>query len=152
MFRWIALTASVLALPVAAPAALQHGATDHDPAYASANARLARTVPTYPRARLLRAEPIGGEIGDTEFQAILRIYDLSRRTTQQAVNRFYKEKLRAGWQQRRSACFVSRSRLVVALVSRNGRRLGIVVDARGGPRCYDHVGLIGDLLELGHPR
>ena len=152
-----AIAALLLGLPVSASAATRESASDHDPAYALANTRLARIVPSYPRARLLIAEPVSGGIavgrgiGDRPFQTIQRIYALARPTTQRAVTRFYAERLGTQWQRRREACFVSQSRLVVALVSLNRRRLGVVIDSRGGRYCYDHTGIISDLLQVGYP-
>lgn len=139
----------VLALPTAAGAA-SHAATP-DPAYARANARLARATPHYPRARLLVAEPVTGEVGAVPFEAVQRIYFLARPTTQRAVIRFYGRRLGAAWRRRDAACLVSRSRVVVALVSTKRRRLGVLIDSRGASRCYDLTGLIGDLLDVGYP-
>ena len=153
----IVIAALLVALPVSAGAATRGSSTDHDPSYALANSRLARIVPHYPRARLLIAEPWGGGIAagggmeDRSFQTIQRVYARARPTTQHSVMRFYAERLGAQWQRRREACFVSGSRLVVALVSLNRRRLGVVIDSRGGRYCYDHTGIISDLLQVGYP-
>jgi len=120
--------------------------------YARANARLARTVKHYPRARLLVEEPVNGEVGTVPFQAVERIYSLSPASTQRLVNRFFERSLGKGWRHRSATCFVSRSRLVVAVVSTRRRRLGVLIDSRGAPRCYDLTGQIGDLLDLGYPQ
>jgi len=142
-----AAVAIVLSLPSAAAAS----ATDEGPAYVRANARLARTVPHYPRARLLVEEAIGGEIGPVPFEAVSRISRLARPQTQRAVIRFYSSKLGSAWRQRGTACLVSRRRLVVALVNTRRRRLGLLVDSRGSTRCAHLTGMIGDLLDVGYP-
>ena len=144
----------IAALAVALPGLAYAGtrtSIEDDPAYVRANARLARTVPSYPGGRLLIAEPAGGGIGDHAFETVQRVYALARPTTQRAVMRFYAGRLGTLWQRRREACFVSRSQLVVALVSMNRRRLGVVIDSRGARYCYDHTGIISDLLQVGYP-
>jgi hypothetical protein len=123
-----------------------------DLAYARANARLAKAIPNYPGARLLVEEPVTGEVGPIAFEAVQRIASFPRATTQRAVIRFYSRKLGPSWGRRGTACFVSKSRLVVTLVSTNRRRLGVLVDSRGAARCYDLTGQIGDLLDVGYPR
>jgi hypothetical protein len=65
--------------------------------------------------------------------------------------RFYGRKLGPTWRRRGTACFVSRSRLVVVLASANRRRLAVLIDSRGGRRCVEMTGLIGDLLDVGYP-
>ena len=73
-----------------------------DSRYARANARLARTIPAYPRSKLLVEEPINGEVGSTGFEAVQRIYRSSHAITQRALNRFLARKLAAGWRPRGS--------------------------------------------------
>jgi hypothetical protein len=142
--------ASLLVLVPGALAASAAAATG-DSRYARANARLARTIPAYPRSKLLVEEPINGEVGSTGFEAVQRIYRSSHAITQRALNRFLARKLAAGWRPRGSTCFVSGPRVVVAVVSRSGRRLGVLIDSRGAARCHGLTGLIGDLVELGYP-
>lgn len=151
MFRHLAIAAVLVALPVSASAALHVAGTDHDRAYATANARVARAVPRFPGARLLIAESFGGYIRDRPYQAFQRVYQLAQPKSQQAVRRFYLQKLGSRWQPRRDACLVSGSRLVAAVISSDGRRLGVVIDVRGARYCYDHVGIISDLLQVGYP-
>src|SRR6266705_2761226 len=102
----------VLALALATGHATgPRAARGDDPAYAHANSRLARATPHYPRARLLVAEPINGEVGTVPFEAVQRIYFLSRPTSQRTVIGFYRRKLGAAWRPRGAACLVPRSRL-----------------------------------------
>ena len=82
-------------------------------------------------ARPLVQEPIGGEVGTTPFEAVQRISALPRPATQQQVMRFYARKLGSGWRRRGTACLVSGSKLIVALVGPTRRRLGVLVDSRG---------------------
>jgi hypothetical protein len=119
--------------------------------YTAANARLARATPKYPHARLLVQEAVGGEVGTTPFEAVQRIYALDRPNTQRQALRFYASRLGSRWQRRGSACLVSGSRLVVAVVGPGGRRLGVLFDSRGARRCTALQGLIGDLVAVGYP-
>jgi hypothetical protein len=139
----ITVTAFWVAVGTAAPL--------DDPVYESANARLARVTPHYPKARLLVEEPIGGEVGVAPFEAIQRIYVLARPNTQRAVLSFYKNRLGSSWRQKGTACLVSRSRLVIALVYPKRRRLGVLIDSRGASRCSALVAQTGALLEFGYP-
>jgi hypothetical protein len=122
-----------------------------DPVYLRANARLARATPHYPRARLLVEEETGGEVGPVPFEAVQRVYRLSRPATQRTVLRFYARRLGEHWRQRGATCLVSRSRIVVAVVYPKRRRLGVLIDSRGAPRCQGLAWIIGQLLELGYP-
>ena len=71
-----------------------------DPGYERANARLARSIPAFPRARLLLQEPFGGGIGSTPFEAVQRIYALSRPLNQLTATAFYARKLGRAWRWR----------------------------------------------------
>jgi hypothetical protein len=144
MLRRLVL-ACALALSVVASAAAE------DPAYLRANARLARTIPHYPRARLLVEEPVGGEVGPVPFEAVQRVYALARPATQRAAIGFYRLKLGTKWRRRGATCLVSRSRAVVVLVVPKRRRLGVLVDSRGAARCNGLTGLLGDFLGAGYP-
>jgi hypothetical protein len=140
----------VAALVLAVPAAAASGAAPaQDPAYEAANARLSRSTPHYPRATLLTAEPVWGDAGSGEFEAIQRVYSLARRQSQRAVTDFYAGKLGRDWQRRGAACHVSGSRLVVALLHRNGRRLGVLIDSRGAESCRNQRTLLTRLLNVG---
>jgi hypothetical protein len=136
------------ALLLVVPATAAAGAAQ-DPAYEAANARLARSTPHFPKAALLTAEPVWGDAGSGEFEAIQRVYSLARRQSQGAVTSFYARKLGPNWQRRGAACHVSGSRLVVALLHRNGRRLGVLVDSRGAELCRDERTLLTNLLNIG---
>jgi|GEM_PF-6806114 len=125
-------------------------ATD-DQRYAHANARLAHAMPAYPHARLLVQEPVGGEVGTTQFEAVQRISALGRPATQQQVMRFYKRELGTEWRRRGTACLVSGPKLVLVLVEPSRRRLGVLVDSRGARRCSGLRGILGDLLGVGYP-
>src|SRR5439155_14696946 len=151
MRRAVPVAFALLSTGLAVGASPGRSLATNDPSYARANARLARIVPGYPRARLLVREAINGEVGATSFQAVQAIYFLSRPVNQFAMNRFYARKLGTAWRRRGRACLVSGSKLVVAVVSTRTRRLGVLVDTRGAPRCYDLTGHIGDLLDLGYP-
>ena len=140
--RALLVLAVALAVPVASAA--------DDPAYLRSNARLAKAVPHYPRARVLVEEAIGGEVGSVPYEAVQRISFLARPQTQGAVMRFYGRKLGLRWR-RQGVCFVSGTRLVVVLVSTPRRRLGVLVDSRGSRRCYGLAGILGDLLGVGYP-
>jgi hypothetical protein len=133
-----------LAVPTAAVAA-------EDPAYVRANERLAHATPHYPRAQLLGEEPVGGEVGSAPFEAVQRVYFLSRPTTQTGLIRFYAQRLGTSWRRRGSTCLVSGTRVVVAVVHPRTRRLGVLVDSRGASRCGGLTGLVGDLLQVGYP-
>lgn len=133
---------------IAVPAA---AAATEDQRYVQANARLAHATPAYPHARLLVQEAIGGEVGTTPFEAVQRISALARPATQQQVMRFYARKLGPSWRRRGSACLVSGSKLVVALVEPKRRRLGVLVDSRGARRCAGLQGILGDLFDVGYP-
>jgi hypothetical protein len=98
------------------------GASRENPAYERANTTLARSIPHYPRARLLIQEPVGGEVGVVPFEAIQRFYFLARPTSQRTVISFFRKHLGNSWRQKESACLVSRSRLVVALMYPKLRR------------------------------
>ena len=119
--------------------------------YASANARLARAVPAYPNARLLVQEPVHGAVGTTPFKAVQRIYALNRHDTQTQAVRFIAQRLGRRWRRRGSACLVSGSRLVVAVVVPERQRLGLMIDSRGAARCIALQGQIGDLVAVGYP-
>jgi hypothetical protein len=140
-----------VAVGLVAAVAASGGAAADDSSYARANARLARATPQYPRAHLLIEERVTGEVGSRPFEAVLRVSRVSRPVTQRAVGRFYARSLGRSWRRRGTACFVSRSRLVVALVSSNRRRLGIVIDTRGATRCAHLAAEIGELMDLGYP-
>lgn len=147
----IRLASAALILVLGASAAEVNAATADDSPYARANARLARAVPHYPRARLLVEEAWSGDVGLVPFQAVGRISFLSRPRTQRAAMRFYSERLGGAWRRRGSACLVSRSRIVVALVNPKRRRLGLLIDSRGATHCDDLTGLVSDLLDVGYP-
>lgn len=149
MVRPIALVLGIVA--TAFGAAVGAAAPLDDPVYETANVRLARVTPHYPRARLLVEEPIGGEVGVAPFEAIQRIYVLARPNTQRTVLSFYKERLGSSWRQKGRACLVSRSRLVIALMYPKRRRLGVLIDSRGASRCSALVAQTGELLALGYP-
>ncbi|RPJ80860.1 MAG: hypothetical protein EHM13_11380 [Acidobacteria bacterium] len=146
----VRLAAVALILVLAGSAAEVSAATADDSAYARANARLARTVPHYPRARLLIEENVHGDVG-VPFEAVGRISFLSRPRTQRDAMRFYNERLGSAWRRRGSACLVSRSRIVVVVVNPKRRRLGLLMDSRGATHCNDLTGLISDLLDVGYP-
>ena len=150
MRRLAAVALSLLSttLPCAASGA---GLLDVDSGYAAANARLARKVPGYPRARVLVREAIHGEVGTTPFEAVQTIYFLTSPVSQFAINRFYAQRLGKPWRRQTRTCLVSGRKLVVAVVSSRTRRLGVLVDSRGASRCYGLTGQIGDLLDLGYP-
>jgi hypothetical protein len=144
-----AVLAAALLLAVPATAAAGAAAPAQDPAYEAANARLSRSTPHYPRATLLTAEPVWGDAGSGEFEAIQRVYSLARSQSQRAVTAFYASKLGRNWQRRGAACHGSGSRLVVALLHRNGRRLGVLIDSRGAELCRDERTLLTNLLNVG---
>jgi hypothetical protein len=125
--------------------------TPDERAYQAENARLARTTPHYPRARVLVDESIWGENDETPFEAIQRVYRLATPSTQRNVLSFYKRRLGRSWRPRGDACLVSRKRAVVALLYPKRRRVGIVIDSRGATYCLEHVANIAILLELGYP-
>ncbi len=127
------------------------GATHEDPAYERANRALARSIPHYPRARLLVQEPVSGEVGVAPFQAIQRFYFLARQNSQRNVMSFFRKRLGNSWRQKESACLVSRSRLVVALMYPKRLRVGVLIDSRGATRCHELTGQVADLLALGYP-
>jgi hypothetical protein len=139
----------VLLVLIAVPAAA--ATITDDQRYLRANARLAHATPAYPHARLLVQEAIGGEVGPTPFEAVQRISALARPTTQRQVMRFYARKLGPTWRRRGTACLVSGSKLVVALVEPKRRRLGVLVDSRGADRCVGLQGILGDFLGVGYP-
>lgn len=120
-----------------------------DRAYEAANARLSRSTPHFPRAALLTQEQTWGDAGSGRFEAIQRVYSLPFRQTQRAVTAFYAKKLGPGWERRSSACHVSGTRLVVALLHRSGRRLAVLVDSRGAHSCHDERTLLTRLLNVG---
>lgn len=137
-------------LSLAVPATTAFGAAPaQDPAYAADNARLARSTPHYPRAALLTAEPVWGDAGSGEFEAVQRVYSLGQRQSQRMVTRFYANKLGRDWQRRGGACHVSGPRLVVALLHRDGRRLGVLIDSRGAESCRVARTLLTNLLNVG---
>ena len=144
-----AVLAAALLLAVPATAAAGAAVPAQDPAYETANARLARSTPHYPKAALLTAEPVWGDAGSGEFEAIQRVYSLARKQTQRAVTGFYARKLGPSWQRRGAACHVSGTRLVVTLLHRSGRRLGVLIDSRGAPLCRDERTLLSNLLNVG---
>ena len=135
----------VLALPTAAAARAD------DPAYARANTQLARTVPAFPRGRLVVEEPIAGAIRNVPYEAVQRIYALSGPLNQRRATSFFARKLGRAWHWRGETCLVSGSRLVVVYVHTPRHRLGVVIDSRGARRCAGHVGLVADLLDAGYP-
>lgn len=143
-----AVVAAALALGVSATAAYGAAPTQ-DRAYEAANARLSRSTPHFPRATLLTQEDVWGDAGSGRFEAVQRVYSLSGRQTQAAVTAFYARTLGAGWERRGAACHVYGSRLVVALLHRNGRRLGVLVDSRGAGSCRDERMLLTNLLNVG---
>jgi hypothetical protein len=122
-----------------------------DPAYERANALLARSIPPYPRARLLVEETVGGEADAAKFEAVQRIYFLARPTGQRAAIAFYRTRLGPAWRRAGPVCLASGSRLLVALVDPRRRRIGVLIDSRGARRCRALAGLIGDLLDVGYP-
>lgn len=144
-----AVLAAALLVAVLATAGSGAAAPAQDPEYEAANARLARSTPDFPKAALLTAEPVWGDAGSGEFEAIQRVYSLARKQSQRAVTRFYARKLGPNWQRRGAACHVSGSRLVVALLHRNGRRLGVLIDSRGAELCRDERTLLTNLLNIG---
>jgi hypothetical protein len=146
----IRLVSVALTLVLGASAAEVSAAPVNGSAYARANARLARHVPHYPRARLLIEENLHGDAG-VPFEAVGRVSSLSRPQTQLAAMRFYKAQLGGASQRRGLACLVSRSRIVVAVVNPKRRRLGPLIDSRGGTHCDELTGLISDLLDVGYP-
>jgi hypothetical protein len=143
-----AVFAAALLLAASGTAALAAAPTQ-EPGYAKANARLARSTPHYPRARLLTSEPVWGNAGAGEFEAIQRVYSLARTQTQRTVSAFYARKLGADWELRGAACHVSGARLVVAVLHRSGRRLGVLVDSRGAQSCRSERRLLTQLLSVG---
>ena len=143
-----AVFAAALLLAASGTAAFGAAPTQ-DPGYEAANARLARSTPHYPRATLLTSEPVWGNAGAGEFEAIQRVYSLARTQTQRAVSAFYARKLGADWEPRGAACHVSGSRLVVAVLHRSGRRLGVLVDSRGAQSCRSERRLLTQLLNVG---
>jgi hypothetical protein len=140
--------AAAVLLGVCAPAAWG-AASGQDRAYEVVNARLSRSTPHFPTAVLLTQEPVWGDTGSGRFEAVQRVYSLPRRQTQRAVTAFYAERLGAGWKRRGASCHVSGSRLVVALLHRSGRRLGVLVDSRGAASCSDERTLLTHLLNVG---
>jgi hypothetical protein len=141
---------AVALLPaLAGGAAAVATASGESTAYQLANSRLARGTPHYPHARLLTEEPVWGDAGAGAFRAVQRVYTLTPRQGQRAVTRFYAERLGPTWERRGPACHSSGSRLVVALVHRDGRRLGVLIDSRGAASCAEERRLVGDLLEVG---
>jgi hypothetical protein len=143
------LATVVLAFPAISAAAPR--AVGEDPAYLRANARVARIVPHYPRARLLIQEPMGGEVGAVPFEAVQRVSFLARPQTRATVMRFYVRQLGPTWRRRGTTCLVSGRRVVVAVVYPPRRRLGVLVDSRGASRCGGLTGIVGDLLHAGYP-
>ena len=127
------------------------GASREDPTYERANTALARSIPHYSGARLLIQEPVGGEVGVVPFEAIQRFYFLARPNSQRTVIGFFRKHLGSSWRQKGSACLVSRSRLVVALMYAKRRRVGVLIDSRGAARCHELVGQVADLLAVGYP-
>jgi hypothetical protein len=146
----IRLASIVFLLVLGASAAELRAATADHSVYARANTRLARAVPHYPRSQLLIQEALHGDVG-VPFEAIGRVSVLARPQTQRAVMRFYNGRLGDAWRRRGSACLVSGSRVVVAVVDMRHRRLGLLIDSRAAKHCGDLRGLIGDLLDVGYP-
>jgi hypothetical protein len=142
------VVAAALALGVSATAAFA-AAPAQERAYEAANARLSRSTPHFPRASLLTQEAVWGDVGSGRFEAVQRVYTLSGRQTQRAVTAFYARKLGADWERRGATCHVSGSRLVVALLHRSGRRLGVLVDSRGAASCRAERTLLTNLLNVG---
>jgi hypothetical protein len=126
------------------------GASGEDSTYERANTALSRSIPHYPRARLLIQEPVGGEVGVVPFEAIQRFYFLARPNSQRTVIGFFRKQLGSPWRQKGSSCLVSRSRLV-ALMYPKLRRVGVLIDSRGATRCHELVGQVADLLAVGYP-
>lgn len=142
--RRVAVVVATLAAIAASPAA-----ADHDAQYVAANERLARATPTYPRARLLVEEPVGGWVEEMQFDAVMRVSFLAQPRTQRRMMTFYARKLGAGWRRRGPYCLVSRSRSVAIYVSTRNRRLGLLIDSRGAPLCEEQAGLLSDFVEIG---
>jgi hypothetical protein len=147
------LIAAFLAVVLSAAGAVAASAThaEADPPYKAENARLARTTPSYPGARLLVDEPIWGEAGSSPFEAVQRIYRLGVPTTQKRILAFYERRLGRSWRPRGKACLVSGRRAVVAFLYVKRRRLGVVIDSRGATYCREHVADLAQLLHLGYP-
>jgi hypothetical protein len=143
-----AVLAAALFLGVSTSAAAG-AAPIQDRSYEAANARLSRSTPHFPRAALLTQEPVWGDAGSGRFEAVQRVYSLPRPQTQRSVTAFYAKVLGVGWERRGPACHVSGSRLVVALLHRNGRRLGLLMDSRGAQSCRDERMLLTRLLSVG---
>jgi hypothetical protein len=144
-----AILAAVLLLAFAGGAAAASAAKGGNTAYQLANARLARSTPHFPHGRLLTEERVAGDAGAGAFRAVQRVYSLSPRQAQDAVTGFYAQKLGRNWLRRGAACHVSGSRLVVALVHRDGRRLGVLIDSRGAASCAEERTLVHHLLKVG---
>jgi hypothetical protein len=144
-----ATVAAALLLALASGAAAAGAARGGTSAYELANSRLARATPNFPHARLLTEERVSGDAGAGAFRAVQRLYSLSPQQGQDAVTRFYAQKLGRNWRRLGSACHVSGSRLVVALVHRDGRRLGVLIDSRGAASCAEERRLVGALLNVG---
>jgi hypothetical protein len=144
---------ATLAVVLSAAGAAAAGATDASggPGYQAENARLARATPSYPRAVVLVDEPISGEAGAHQFEAVQRIYRLGVPTTQKKILAYYERRLGRSWRPQGKACLVSGRRAVVAFLYVKRRRLGVVIDSRGAPYCGDHVANVAQLLQLGYP-
>jgi hypothetical protein len=147
--RAIVAAALLLLLALASGAAVAGAARGGTSVYELANSRLARAIPHFPQARLLTEERVAGDAGAGAFRAVQRVYSLSPRQAQDTVTRFYARKLGRNWERRGAACHVSGSRLVVALVHADGRRLGVLIDSRGAASCAEERRLVRHLLKVG---
>jgi hypothetical protein len=143
---------ALLVVLVSCGAVVEHAApAGHEGEYQRDNERLARSMPVYPRARVLIEEPIYGEAGTTSFEAVQGIYVLRSASTQARVVGFYRQQLGSAWHQSGPACLVSRRRAVAVVLEPRRRRLGVVIDSRGASYCREHVANIALLLRLGYP-